>query len=60
MTPTQMDTFARASAQALELSLDEPQIASIAAQLAILLEHARNFTDHELSCELEPLTVFEP
>ena len=60
MTPAQMDTFARASAQALELTLDESQIAAAAAQLAILLEHARNFGDIELPRELEPLTVFEP
>ena len=60
MTPAQLDTFARANAQALGLMLDEAHIAAIAAQLAILFEHARNFTDQELPRELEPLTVFEP
>jgi len=60
MTPAQIDMFAGASAQVLGLKLDDSQLAAVAAQLAILLDHAGKFTDFELSRELEPLTVFEP
>ena len=60
MTPQELHAFARASAQTLGLTPDEAQLTAIAAQLAILLEHARSFTDIELPYELEPLTVFEP
>ena len=60
MTDEELRAHAAASARLLGMDLPPGADAQIAAQLRILLEHAANFTAHDLPPELDPLPEFDP
>jgi len=60
MTQANLESYATQTARLLDINLPSGGAALVAAQLEILLTHAKAFAEFDLPPECEPLPEYQP